>query len=73
MSESQHQYQFGRGTDAEHLKDQALFKELLEEHQQLQRHTIKLENGIRVQTTSDNPHLAKVLQKHVVNLGRVTL
>ncbi|MBO1924783.1 hypothetical protein [Thiomicrorhabdus sp. 6S3-12] len=70
MSETQHQYQFGRGTDAEHLKDQALFKELLEEHQQLQRQTIKLENGIKAQTTSENPHLAKVLQKHVVGMEK---
>ena len=70
MNESQHQYRFGRGTDAEHLKDQALFKQLLEAHQLLKRTTVKLENGIKAQTTAQTPELVKVLQQHVVGMDK---
>jgi hypothetical protein len=70
MNESQHQYRFGRGTDAEHLKDQALFKQLLEEHQLLKRTTVKLENGIKAQTTAQTSELVKVLQQHVVGMDK---
>lgn len=70
MSESQHKYRFGRGTDAEHLKDQALFKQLLEEHHLLKRETVKLNNGIKAQTTAQTPELIKVLQQHVVGMEK---
>lgn len=70
MSELQHQYRFGRGTDAEHLKDQALFKQLLEDHHLLKRETLKLENGIKAQTTAETPALVKVLQQHVAGMEK---
>lgn len=61
-------YRRGHGSDEEHRKDQALFKELLEKHKELHRTTEKLPNGIISRTTSDNPHLAKVLQDHVTSM-----
>lgn len=70
MSETDHQYRFGRGSDAEHLQDQALFKQLLEQHHQLQRQTVKLANGIKAQTIADNKALVKVLQQHVVGMEK---
>ena len=70
MSESNHLYRFGRGSDAEHQQDQTLFKELLQFHQQLQRQTVKLPNGICAQTTSSNPDLVKVLQAHVIGMEK---
>ena len=67
MSESQesaHVYRHGRGTDESHLRDQALFRQLLIDHKQLRRETEALPNGIRVQTTSENPELARIIQEH---------
>ncbi|HQT42520.1 MAG TPA: hypothetical protein PLD79_00910 [Halothiobacillus sp.] len=63
--ESAHYYQRGRGSDASHRRDQALFQQLLAEHRALKRVSELLPNGIRVQTTSENPELAKVIQTHV--------
>ncbi|MDD3576265.1 hypothetical protein [Halothiobacillus sp.] len=68
MSESQestHVYRHGRGTDESHRRDQALFKQLLIDHKQLRRETEALPNGIRVQTTSENPELVRIIQEHV--------
>lgn len=58
-------YRHGRGSDESHRRDQALFKQLLADHKQLRRETILLPNGIKVQTTSDNPELVRILQEHV--------
>jgi len=66
--EKSHQYKLGRGSDEQHLKDQALFKALLKEHDSLKRETINIENGIISTTTAQNPELVKVLQKHVVGM-----
>ena len=64
-------YKLGRGgSDEQHKADQALFHELLQEHQQLKRETRLIEKGIVATTTSDNPHLAKVLQQHVVGMEK---
>jgi hypothetical protein len=63
--ERMHVYRHGRGTDESHLRDQALFKQLLVDHKQLRRETERLPNGIRVQTTSENPDLARILREHV--------
>ncbi|ACX96874.1 hypothetical protein [Halothiobacillus neapolitanus] len=68
MSDSQehtHVYRHGRGSDEAHRHDQALFQQLLRAHQQLHRHSVRLPNGIRVQTTSENPELVRVIQEHV--------
>lgn len=65
-----HHYKHGRGSDEQHLKDQALFKELLEHHQQLRRETEILENGICSRTISDNPRLAKIIQQHTVGMEK---
>lgn len=64
------EYKLGRGSDEQHLKDQALFKELLKEHDSLKRETINIENGIISTTTAKNPALVKVLQKHVVGMEK---
>ncbi len=63
-----HVYRHGRGTDDAHRRDQALFSRLLEAHAALRRQTVRLPNGIRVQTLSDDPELAEVLWQHVVGM-----
>lgn len=63
-------YRHGHGSDEQHKKDQALFSQLLEHHTLLSRKTIMIENGIRARTTSDDPHLATVLQEHVVGMEK---
>jgi hypothetical protein len=68
--ESAHRYQRGRGSDESHRQDQALFKELLAQHGALKRVTEVLPNGIRVQTTSEVPELARVIQAHVEGMKR---
>ena len=62
------EYKLGRGSDAQHLKDQALFKELLKEHGSLKRDTVKIANGIISTTTAKNPQLVHILQAHVVGM-----
>jgi len=64
------EYKLGRGSDEQHLKDQALFKELLKEHDSLKRETVILENGIRSTTTANTPELAKILQDHVIGMEK---
>lgn len=63
-------YRHGHGSDDAHKQDQALFSKLLEEHEQLQRTTQTIENGIISQTTSENPELVKVLQAHVTGMAK---
>lgn len=63
-------YRHGHGSDDAHKQDQALFSKLLEEHEQLQRTTQIIENGIISQTTSENPELVKVLQAHVAGMAK---
>jgi len=62
------EYKLGRGSDEQHLKDQALFKELLKEHNSLKRDTINIENGIISTTTAKNPELTRILQEHVTGM-----
>jgi len=64
------QYRFGRGSDEAHKQDQALFKQLLEQHTELTRESVKLENGLQAITYSDNPQLVKILQQHVVGMEK---
>lgn len=64
-------FRHGRGgSDEQHHNDKALFQELLQEHQQIKRETRLIENGIVATTTSDNPHIAKVIQQHVVGMEK---
>lgn len=63
-------YKHGRGSDAQHKADQALFSQLLEQHGQLKRTTEKLPNGIVARTTSHNPDLVKILQQHVEGMEK---
>lgn len=65
-----HRYKHGHGSDEQHLKDQALFKELLANHQTLKRQTEKLANGICARTTSEDPKLAKIIQQHTVGMEK---
>ncbi|NPA71814.1 MAG: hypothetical protein GXO35_03175 [Gammaproteobacteria bacterium] len=61
-------YKHGHGSDEQHLKDQALFQELMQNHTQITRKTELLENGIKSITTTSTPALAKVLQDHVFGM-----
>lgn len=67
---SQRVYKFGHGSDDDHKQDQALFASLLENHQALKRKTTLLENGIIARTTSDNPDMIEILQKHVSGMEK---
>jgi len=64
------QYKFGHGTDAQHKKDQALFKKLLENHWKLHRKTAFLPNGVRAITRSADPELVKTLHAHVAGMEK---
>lgn len=64
-----HQYHFGRGgKDAEHQAHQADIQTLLSQHNQLERRIELLSNGFSAITTSDNPALVRVLQRHVYDM-----
>jgi len=67
---SERKYKHGHGSDAQHKQDQALFSTLLEHHQQLQRETNRLENGICSRTTSSNPELVKIIQEHAIGMKK---
>lgn len=64
------QYKHGHGSDEQHKKDQALFGQLMENHQQIQRSTQKLANGICSRTTTESTDLVKVLQDHVTGMEK---
>ncbi len=66
--DAERNYRHGRGRDAQHQQDQALFKELLAKHGQLKRETTLLENGIRSTTTAATPELVRILQEHVLGM-----
>jgi len=68
--EDKHAYKFGHGSDEQHKQDQALFKQLLENHSRLNRKTAFLPNGIRVTTRSTDPQLVSVLQQHVEGMEK---
>lgn len=63
------QYHFGRGgKDAEHQAHQADIQSLLTQHAQLNRQVELLSNGFTATTTSDNPEVVAVLQRHVFDM-----
>lgn len=68
--ETKRVYRHGHGSDEQHKQDQALFKELLEKHDQLKRETVILENGIRSTTTAATPELGQILQDHVIGMEK---
>ncbi len=62
-------YHFGRGgKDAEHQAHQADIQSLLAQHTQLSRQVKLLSNGFSAITTSDNPELVTILQRHVFDM-----
>lgn len=63
-------YRHGHGSDAAHKQDQALFSHLLEHHEQLERQTEIIQNGIVARTISNDPKLAKIIQEHVVGMEK---
>lgn len=63
-------YRHGHGSDEQHKKDQALFSTLMEHHHEIFRETELLEKGIRAKTTSQNPQIASILQKHVSGMEK---
>lgn len=68
--DKQHNFRHGRGSDEQHLQDQALFKELLREHGNLKRQTLQIEDGIISTTTANTPELVKILQDHVAGMEK---
>ena len=66
-------FQRGRGgRDAQHQEDEALFHELLERHDEIERVTNKIENGIESVTrirTKDSD-LIKILQDHALGMKK---
>lgn len=63
------QYHFGRGgKDAEHQAHQADIQSLLAQHAQLNRQVELLSNGFTATTTSDDPEVVTVLQRHVFDM-----
>ncbi len=60
------------GSDAEHLADEVLYHELLVRHDEIERLTQKIEDGIEVVTriTSGDPGLVKILQEHVLGIKK---
>ena len=66
-------FQRGRGgRDAEHLADEALFHELLKRHDEIERTTTKINNGIESITriTSKDTALVKILQEHALGMKK---
>lgn len=63
-------YRHGHGSDKAHKQDQALFSHLLEHHNQIQRKTQKIDNGIIAFTLSDDLKLAKIIQQHVMGMEK---
>jgi len=66
-------FQRGRGgSDPQHKADEALYHELLERHNELERMTKRTGNGIETLTrvTSGAPELIKILQEHAVGMKK---
>ncbi|HHD77896.1 MAG TPA: hypothetical protein ENK97_03860 [Campylobacteraceae bacterium] len=64
-------FQRGRGgSDAQHQADEALFHKLLERHEEIERHSRKIANGIETTTriTSGDRDLVKILQTHALGM-----
>lgn len=62
-------YKHGRGgNDAEHQAHQADIQNLLDRHNSLRRVTEHLPNGIRTCTTSNDPALVRILQRHAQDM-----
>ena len=62
-------YKHGRGgNDAEHQAHQADIQSLLDRHNSLRRVTEHLPNGIRTCTTSNDPALVHILQRHAQDM-----
>ena len=60
--------QGGRGPDAEHMADMQVFHFLLQNHNKIKRTVKKLDNGVETLTESEDPEVAKMIQKHVVQM-----
>jgi len=60
------------GSDAQHQADEALYHELLVRHNELERTTHEIANGIEAVTrvASGDPELVKVLQGHVLGMKK---
>jgi len=66
-------YQRGRGgSDAQHKEDERLFHQLLVRHEEIERHTKKIENGIESITRikSKDKELIEILQEHVLGMKK---
>ncbi len=66
MSESSEirQFKYGHGNDAEHQRHEADYRLLLERHTSISRRTEHRSDGIRAWTTSTDPRVAQILQRH---------
>lgn len=55
---------------ARHKRDQAVFHELLQRHEAIERQVETLPDGIRAVTESDDPQLAGMIRAHVREMHR---
>lgn len=55
----------GRGADAQFAADRAVFQRLLMQHDKIRRDIQNLDRGVETLTESEDPEIAKLIQKHV--------
>ncbi len=60
----------GGGPDAQFEADRTLFHQLLDNRQAIRRKVKKLDDGVETLTESDDPDVARAIQKHVASMKR---
>lgn len=65
MSEEMRKAMMSRGMGPEMMDDMMVIRELLMQHEKIDRRVENLENGVKTWTTSDDPDIAAAIQKHV--------
>ena len=65
MSEKMHKAMMSRGMGSEMMEDMRPIRKMLMNHEQIERRVEDLPNGVKTWTTSDEPAIASVIQKHV--------
>ena len=65
MSEEMHDAMMSRGMGPEMMEDMRPIRQMLMNHEQIERRVEDLPNGVKTWTTSNNPAIASAIQKHV--------
>lgn len=65
MSEEMREAMMSRGMGPEMMEDMRPIRQMLMNHEQIERRVEDLPNGVKTWTTSDDPEIASVIQKHV--------